>query len=437
MKSESPEHVSMFVTDFGSVEKEEASSSPQKQKEKEESNENFEPNYKRVKLENDPWPSYSTSLMELDDEDKEHHKRMSNYFHYKLQLRERFSKKPLTQIEPAVNIETVEDTKNYVHRVIAKFPGLKANAPEPCNLFGVVAEQVLFEMNLFFVHETYEAVKCLYEHIPYVTCLDSEKQIREKIDLTVEPFSYFSSNFYGVVKIFKRLLSHRERLFHPLIRKSYFKDEFFKLVDEERKLEIREFLEESRRRSTFVQYFYPEQKRYYEEMSRAPGLRDEYYESCCKQIELQEEFHKHLLFFQKTKLLQSGGCIQKLIDDVDVVPEIFKELDTELVHLSLKASIEALQWYEKDTQWYTTNFKLLKEKHNNKETVELDEKLIKFCKSYPCIFDFSLNEAFDSATEEGFKDIIDEMKKNWFVGIADHYVIVATLLYMKNIYDEA
>ncbi|KAF3320178.1 hypothetical protein FCM35_KLT22234 [Carex littledalei] len=106
-------------------------------------------------------------------------------------------------------------------------------------------------------------------------------------------------------------------------------------------------------------------------------------------------------------LLQSGGCIQKLIDDVDVVPEIFKELDTELVDLSLK------------------------------ETVELDEKLIKFCKSYPCIFDFSLNEAFDSATEEGFKDIIDEMKKNWFVGIADHYVIVATLLYMKNIYDEA
>jgi hypothetical protein len=52
---------------------------------------NFEPNYKRVKLENDPWADYSppcisddgtgtisdggecSSAMELNDEDKEHH----------------------------------------------------------------------------------------------------------------------------------------------------------------------------------------------------------------------------------------------------------------------------------------------------------------------------------------------------------------------------
>ncbi|XP_078181914.1 uncharacterized protein LOC144575592 [Carex rostrata] len=291
---------------------------------------------------------------------------------------------------------------------------------------------VLLDIHLKKEHQTFEAVKRLYEHIPYVTRCDSEEQIRKKIDLNDKPFSYVSKDgsFHKVVEIFKYLLRRREMLFHQLIRKSC-KSEFFKLVDEDRKLEIRDFLKESCRQSALQ--FYKKHARYYQEISRAEGLRDEYYEHCCKQIELQEEFDTHLLFNQKIKLLQSGGCIEKLINDVDVVPEKFKQLKNELVELSLKASIEAHQWYEMDTQCYTTHFKLLVEKHNNGETHELDDKLNKFCNNYPSIFNFKLDEAFDSATEEHFQGIIDEMKKNWFVGIADHFVIEATLLHMKII----
>ncbi|XP_078182316.1 uncharacterized protein LOC144575934 [Carex rostrata] len=418
MKSESPEHVSMDVTDFGSVEKEEASSSPQKRKEKEESNENFEPNYKKAKLEEDDFfAAYSTSsssksdgderssAMELDDEDKEYHELMKKHLHYKFQLREFFSEAPLIQIQPEniENINTIEDIESYAQGIVANFPELIGNPlPEP-HVLSVVVGQVLLEISLKIEHEIFEAVKRLYEHIPYVMRRDSEEQIRKKIDLNDKLFSYVSKDsiFHKVVEIFEYLLRRKERLFHPLIRKSYCKSEFFKLVDEDRKLAIRDLLKE-------------------------------YYEYCCKQIELQEEFDMHL-FNQKTKLLQSVGCIRELINDVDVVPEKFKQLNNELVELSLKASIKAHQWHEMDTKCYATNFKLLVEKHNNRETRELDDKLNKFCKNYPRIFDFSLDEQFDSATEERFKEIIDEMKKNWFVGIADHFLIEATLLYMQSI----
>ncbi|XP_078182317.1 uncharacterized protein LOC144575935 [Carex rostrata] len=130
---------------------------------------------------------------------------MKKRLHYKFQLQERFYKNPLIQIQPEniENINTIEDVESYVHGIVAKFPELIGNPlPEPHDL-SVIVGQVLLEISLKIEHETFEAVKRLYEHIPYVMRRDSEEQIRKKIDLNDTPFSYVSKygSFHKVVEV--------------------------------------------------------------------------------------------------------------------------------------------------------------------------------------------------------------------------------------------
>ncbi|XP_078154734.1 uncharacterized protein LOC144550611 [Carex rostrata] len=394
-----------------------------------------EANNKRRKLELDPIPfnpfiddsiwSYdgdcSSSAMEVDHQEEEEN--IKKYFQFRQWLRKRGT--PLIQRPLYALTALEEDVPGILENL-----NVDENAPPEPYLSSCIVEQMIFDRAIFQENKKYEAVKHLYEHIPYITYRDP--QVRKKIDLETIPFSYLEDAYIDqAVEIHGRLLRRTEKLFHPLIRKSLQK-EFFKLVDIEAKCGQRDFIED------WGANFSPLEKKVLKDLSESTGLRDEEYVNCRKQIELQADFDYHLQYmcWWNDKLIKPDSVVEDLICDEEIVTEKFKELDTALLRLSLEACIKSQWWMKQHMQW-NTFLELLYEKHRKEETVKIDKMLIEFCTKFPCILNFPLDKAFDSATEEGFKDIIVVMKKNYFPDIADHLVIEGTLLYMKSIFYES
>ncbi|XP_078180521.1 uncharacterized protein LOC144574425 isoform X2 [Carex rostrata] len=376
-----------------------------------------EANYKRRKLELDFNPfiddvnyviNCSSSAMEVEVDHQEEEENIKIFFQFRQWLRKRGT--PLIEPERPP-LCTLTDLQKEVPGILKNLH-VDENAPpaphEPY-LSGSIMEQMIFDRAIFEENKKYEAVRHLYKHIPYITCRDNIPRARKKIDLETKPFSYLEDSLIDqAVEIHGRLLGCTEKLFHPLIRKNY--------------------------RS----YFSPLEQRVLKDLSQNTGLRDEEYVNCRKQIELQADFDYHLqdLCWWCNDKIKPDSVIEDLICDEEIVPKKFKDLDSALLRLSLEARINSQGWIKHHKQC-NTYLKLLYEKHSKKEIDDIDEKLIEFCTKFPCILNFPLDKAFDSAAEEGFKDIIVMMKRDHFPNIVDHLVIEGTILYMKSIYYES